>query len=113
MNVTAPDNRPFTVADLEGMPDDGKRYELIDGMLFVVPVPGWAHQEMTFSAFKLLREPCPRELRVIGGPFAVRTADDCEVQPDVLVARFVDIRSENLPVAPLLVVETMSRSTAL
>lgn len=27
--------RPFTVHDLEAMPDDGHRYELIDGMLIV------------------------------------------------------------------------------
>jgi hypothetical protein len=26
---------PFTVHDLEGMPDDGRRYELIDGELLV------------------------------------------------------------------------------
>ena len=30
--------RPFlTVRDLEGLPDDGNRYELIDGVLFVEP----------------------------------------------------------------------------
>jgi hypothetical protein len=29
--------RPFTVHDLEGMPDDRRRYELIDGELFVSP----------------------------------------------------------------------------
>jgi hypothetical protein len=30
---------PFTVDDLERMPDDGRRYELIDGMLIVSPAP--------------------------------------------------------------------------
>jgi hypothetical protein len=30
---------PFTVSDLEGMPDDGRRYELIDGELLVSPAP--------------------------------------------------------------------------
>ena len=29
--------RPFSVADLEAMPDDGRRYELIDGELLVTP----------------------------------------------------------------------------
>jgi len=35
--VTSPSDvaHPFTVADLEGMPDDGRRYELIDGELLV------------------------------------------------------------------------------
>ena len=37
--VTSPGNvaHPFTVTDLEGMPDDGRRYELIDGELLVSP----------------------------------------------------------------------------
>ena len=30
---------PFTVEDLDRMPDDGRRYELIDGMLIVSPAP--------------------------------------------------------------------------
>lgn len=36
--------RPFTVDDLAGRPDDGNRYELIDGMLHVSPEPGTRHQ---------------------------------------------------------------------
>jgi hypothetical protein len=38
--MTGPVSRPFTVADLEEMPDDGRRYELIDGELLVSPAPG-------------------------------------------------------------------------
>jgi hypothetical protein len=30
---------PFTVEDLDRMPEDGHRYELIDGMLIVSPAP--------------------------------------------------------------------------
>ena len=29
--------RPFTVADLDRIPDDGRRYELLDGALIVTP----------------------------------------------------------------------------
>lgn len=39
-----PWGRPLTVQDLEEMPDDGHRYELIDGTLIVSPAPGWPHQ---------------------------------------------------------------------
>ena len=49
--VSIPTGRPFTVADLEAMPDDGNRYELIDGMLIVSPAPGWEHQEMGLTAY--------------------------------------------------------------
>lgn len=111
--VSIPTGRPFTVADLEAMPDDGNRYELIDGMLVVSPAPSWGHQEMGLTAYIVLREACPRDKRVLAAPFAVQTAFDSEVQPDVLVARFSDLTPKHLPVAPLLAVEVLSHSTAL
>ena len=104
---------PFTVHDLETMPDDGRRYELIDGMLIVTPAPGWSHQEMSGTLYLLLYAACRPELRVLLAPFAVRTAPINEVQPDVLVARYADLTEAGLPVAPVLAVETLSRSTQL
>ncbi|MFC5235855.1 Uma2 family endonuclease [Pseudonocardia zijingensis] len=111
--TSIPTGRPFTVADLEAMPDDGNRYELIDGMLIVIPAPGWSHQEMALSLAVELRGACPRELRVLVAPFAVQTAFDSEVQPDVIVARYTDLTARNLPAAPVLAVEVLSHSTAL
>ena len=32
-------SRPFTRANLEALPDDGRRQEIIDGVLFVTPTP--------------------------------------------------------------------------
>jgi Uma2 family endonuclease len=113
MTSVIPHGRPFTVDDLEGMPDDGNRYELIDGLLLVTPAPGWSHQEMGFAIAVHLRELCPPNMRVLPAPFAVRTAFDSEVQPDVIVARYTDFTPKNLPVAPLLAVEVLSRSTRL
>jgi Uma2 family endonuclease len=34
----------YTVEDLEGFPHDGNRYELLDGVLLVTPLPGSPHQ---------------------------------------------------------------------
>jgi Uma2 family endonuclease len=115
MTSVIPHGRPFTVDDLEGMPDDGNRYELIDGMLLVSPAPDWPHQEMGAELFFQLRLRFPPGVRVLTAPFAVRTGTDSEVQPDVLVARFADLNrnSKNLPVAPLLAVEVLSPSTRL
>ena len=103
----------YTVHDLDAMPDDGRRRELIDGMLFVTPAPGWPHQEMGLTLYRWLHAACPPELRVLAAPFAVRTSLTDEVQPDVLVARFADLTTANLPVAPVMVAEVASRSTAL
>jgi Uma2 family endonuclease len=111
MGVSA--SRPLTVADLEGMPDDGRRYELLDGVLLVTPAPGWPHQEMALSLAILLRQNCPRELHVLIAPFAIRPNEYTELQPDLLVARYADLTLNDLPVAPVLAVEVLSRSTRL
>ncbi|MCA1673996.1 MAG: Uma2 family endonuclease [Actinobacteria bacterium] len=108
-----PTGRPFTVHDLEEMPDDGHRYELIDGVLTVTPAPGWSHQESSAAFLGQLRSACPAEFRVLAAPFGVRTSISTELQPDILVARYVDLTPKNLPVAPVLAVEILSASTAL
>jgi Uma2 family endonuclease len=113
--VTSPSDvaHPFTVADLEGMPDDGRRYELIDGELLVSPAPGWPHQEAAYTLYTLLRSHCPPDLRVVGAPFAVRPDKYNEVQPDVLVARYADLTEHDLSRAPVLAVEVISPTSRL
>jgi Uma2 family endonuclease len=104
---------PFTVSDLEEMPDDGRRYELIDGALLVSPAPGWAHQQATGALYVLLYQACPASMRVLVAPFAVRPDKFNEVQPDILVARYEDLTEEDLPRAPLLAVEVISPTSRL
>jgi Uma2 family endonuclease len=111
MSVTA--STPFTVHDLKGMPDDGRRYELIDGELLVSPAPGPRHQTLVYQLHRLLDDTCPADLYVIGAPFAVQTDTSNEVQPDVLVARFAELTDKNLPAAPVLAVEVLSSSGRL
>jgi Uma2 family endonuclease len=113
MTISADVERLFTVADLEETPDDGCRYELIDGALLVSPTPAWRHQEAAMTLYMVLRVACPRDLRVVAGPFGARQDDFNEVQPDVLVARYADLTDKNLPRAPLLAVEVMSPSSRL
>jgi len=105
--------RPFTVDDLEAMPDDGRRYELIDGMLTVSPVPMLRHQKIVTKLAALLDARCPANLHTLPAPFAVQPSKTTELQPDVLVAREEDFTEKLLPVAPLLVVEVLSPSTAI
>ena len=111
-SVTAlPFARPLTRADLEAMPDDGHRYELLDGVLLVSPAPRWPHQDVLGNLYVLLKLACPPGLAVGLAPFAVAFADDTELQPDIFVARRSDITERDLPVPPLLCVEVLSPST--
>ena len=100
-----PHGRPFTVDDLEAMPDDGNRYELIDGTLIVSPAPAVRHQKVLLQVAIRLDAVCPDDLHVFPAPFAVRPSDDTELQPDVLVARDADLTDKLLPTAPVLAVE--------
>jgi Uma2 family endonuclease len=109
--TTLPRSRPLTRADLETMPDDGHRYELIDGALVVTPAPSSGHQGVVVELCYLLRGLCPSELRVIVAPFDVALSEDSVLQPDLLVARREDITDRDLPTAPLLAVEVLSPST--
>jgi len=108
-----PTGRPFTVDDLEAMPDDGNRYELIDGTLIVSPAPGLRHQDVVLELAIRLKTALPRDLHLVVAPFSVRPSDTTELQPDVLVARHEDFTEKLLPVAPLLAVEVLSPSSAL
>jgi Uma2 family endonuclease len=106
-----PHGRPLTRADLDRMPDDGHRYELVDGVLVVSPSPRRVHQRAVLRLLRLLDDACPAELEVLGAPFDVVLASDTVMIPDVLVARRSDFTDRDLPTAPVLVVEVLSPST--
>jgi Uma2 family endonuclease len=105
----------FTVEDLERMPDDGRRYELLDGILLVSPAPGVWHQEVVFALARALYVACPPELHVVIAPFEWRRGRGTALQPDVLVARRDDLlaveEGKFLGKPPVLAVEVFSPST--
>lgn len=104
---------PWTVADLERLPDDGHRYEIVDGLLLVNAAPVPDHQEVQLRLWRLLDDHAPADMRVLGAPLDVVLADDTVVEPDVLVAMRADFGAKNLPAVPLLVVEVLSPTTRL
>jgi Uma2 family endonuclease len=108
-----PYSRPLTRDDLDAMPDDGHRYELLDGMLIVSPAPRHLHQRAVGRVFRLLDDAAPTDLEVLMAPFEVVLAIDTVFQPDVLVARREDFTDRDLPAVPLLAVEVLSPSTRL
>lgn len=109
--TTLPRSRPLTRADLDAMPDDGHRYELIDGVLLVTPAPGTRHQRASFQLGLALHRSLPPGLEILHAPFDVVLADDTVLQPDVIVVRRADLTEKNLPTAPVLAVEILSPST--
>jgi len=102
----------FTVDDLERMPDDGRRYELVDGVLMVSPAPRIPHQVVLAELIVLLHGACPPGLFVVPGP-GVRMSDDTELIPDLVVIRQDQLNARRVTRPPLLVVEIQSPSTAL
>ena len=110
--TTLPRGRPLTRSDLDAMPDDGHRYELVDGTLIVTPAPSFAHQFAAGRLYRRLAAACPADMVVLFAPFDVALADDTVIQPDLLVAHRTAFTDRDLPRAPLLAVEVLSPSTA-
>jgi Uma2 family endonuclease len=104
--------QPFTVSDLDRLPDDGRRYELLDGVLVVSPRPTTVHQFAATQLVMLLGNACPDDLCVLSEP-AVQLSADTEFDPDVVVTRRQDVGGAKLTAPPLLAVEVRSPSTAL
>jgi Uma2 family endonuclease len=102
----------FTVDDLDRMPDDGRRYELVDGVLIVSPAPQVPHQLVLAELIVLLHGACPPGLYVVPGPGA-RMSVDTELIPDLVVIRQDQLSAPRVTRPPLLAVEIQSPSTAL
>lgn len=102
----------ITVAELDRMPDDGRRYELLDGTLVVSPRPTTLHQRVGFRLGYALEAACPDGLVVVPEP-AVQTSTHCELVPDIVVVREDEVGAPKFTAPPLLVVEVRSPRTAL
>jgi Uma2 family endonuclease len=109
--------RQWTVDDLQDLPDDGQRYEVIDGELFVTPSPSYDHQTAVGLLHRRLAEYLDRE-RVgyaMLAPADVTFSPERLVQPDVFV---VPLASGHRPRSfeevkrLLLAAEVLSPSTA-
>ena len=106
-----PAEREWTVQDLESLPDDGLRYELIDGSLLVTPAPLPSHQASVVGLVYMLRTACPADLQVFVAPIDFQPSPRMSLQPDVLVTRRSAVGRKNIVEAPLLVVEVLSPTT--
>jgi Uma2 family endonuclease len=103
---------PITVAELDRMPDDGRRYELLDGALVVSPRPTTGHQRVGFLLAYVLEAACPDGLVVVPEP-ALQLTRTTEFVPDIVVVRSGQLGAAKFTEPPLLVVEVRSPTTAL
>ena len=65
MSSVVPQHRgPWRFEELAGLPDDGRRYEVVDGALLVTPPPGHLHQVVGAALFSQLDRQRPSSWRV-------------------------------------------------
>lgn len=105
--------RVWTLDDLDRLPDDGNRYELLHGELFVTPPPSTDHETAGARLNRILVPFVEKHglgLVFMGHP-VIRTSNS-HVEPDLIVRQPPAPRSqwESAPV-PILVVEVLSPST--
>ena len=104
----------YTVDDLAHFPDDGNRYELLDGVLLVTSQAAAVHQivasRIQFELTASLQKP---GLAHVVGPGAVVRMPRTQLQPDILVypARFSPITDWRKITEHWLAVEILSRSS--
>jgi Uma2 family endonuclease len=108
----------WTVEMLDTLPDDGQRYEIIDGELFVTPAPSDVHQLVASVLWaRLWAYLRPSTIgRALMSPSDVRRGDTRRnrVQPDVFVVRLAEGQRPPYPFSlsdVLLAVEVESPST--
>jgi len=114
MSQSISDRVRWTTADLELLPDNGDRYEIIDGELFMTRAPHWGHQRVCGNVYQELNS-WSRETGL--GQTAINPGiiftDADNVIPDVVWAsneRLTLLLDEagHLTAAPELIVEVLS-----
>lgn len=76
----------FTIEMLDDLPDDGNRYELLEGMLLVTPAPSLTHQIVaTHLAFILMTALADGPKAHVVAVGALQRGENTQLQPDVLV----------------------------
>jgi Uma2 family endonuclease len=90
MAVTA---RRFTVDEVLSWPDDGNRYELVDGVLIVTPAPVPVHQVVAYRFAVAIGQRVPRDANLyVANPGEILIRPHLKMEPDVLVFRTPSLR---------------------
>lgn len=104
----------WTLRELHRLPDDGNKYELVRGELFVTPAPSREHEELAAVLGRMLDAyAAQHRLGRVYRPRAIIRIEGSEVEPDVMVRPVSPGRPRAWVHAPLpiLVVEILSDTT--
>jgi Uma2 family endonuclease len=108
--------KAWTLDELHRLPDDGNKYELVRGELFVTPAPSVRHEDILARLNAALVPYVARHsLGMVYRPRAVLRFEGSEVEPDLMVRPLGSATSDDddwatLP-TPILVVEVLSGTT--
>ena len=109
----------WTAEEVRQLPDDGNRYECIDGVLLVTPAPRVPHGYVVEAVLDALREfarTLRPDARLFHAPTDVEIWPQTLVQPDIFVARRKQGTAKIMQPADirdlLLAIEVLSPSTA-
>ena len=116
-NVPGPGQGRWTYKEYAALPNDGHRYEIVDGVLYMTPSPTEWHQTVAGRIFRLLAAHVEDNGlgRVYIAPLDVELAPYVVVQPDILVILNENrdrITMSRIIGAPDVVVEVTSPGTA-
>lgn len=106
---------PFTYDDYANL-DDGKRYELVDGVLELMsPAPTPRHQMVSLEIHKNFLNSCEENYVILYAPIDLILSDTMVRQPDIVLIhrdRFSEIvKKHGIVGPPDLVVEILSPSS--
>jgi Uma2 family endonuclease len=107
----------LTAEDYRALPDDGPRYQLVQGELFMAPAPNRYHQDILRNiTFLLLQYLQTHPIgKLYFAPFDVYLTEHNVFQPDLLFVannRLSTLQRDGAHGAPTLVIEILSDSSA-
>ena len=82
----------YTLRDLESFPDDGSRYELLDGVLLVTPAPALPHELVVARIVRSLMGYLQPQLAEVFSRGSVEVEPNLHLEPDVLVVPAAELR---------------------
>ncbi|MBP1988747.1 Uma2 family endonuclease [Paenibacillus eucommiae] len=112
LNTNGIKEQEITYDIYAAMPDDGQRYEIIEGMLEMMsPGPATAHQAVSGELEFLLKQSCNSDYVIYHAPLDVILSQRDVLQPDILMihrSRLHIVATRGIEGPPDLVIEIIS-----